>query len=65
MATFTDQSIMPFGPHQGKHLKDVPAYYLLWLYNNNRSGRLTEYIKENLDVLEKVESNRKNPPRKF
>lgn len=65
MKTFNDNSIMPFGNHKGKHLKDVPADHLIWLYENGRSGRLTEYIKDNLDVLKKVESNRRNPPRKF
>lgn len=65
MTNFNDNSIMPFGPHKGKHLKDVPAHYLIFIYENERSGRLTEYIKDNLDVLRKVESNRRNPPRRF
>lgn len=28
---FTDDTVMPFGPHKGKHMKDVPAEHLLWL----------------------------------
>ena len=50
----TDKSIMPFGKHKGKQLDQVPADYLMWLYENNKvSGLLKEYIEDNLDVLEK------------
>lgn len=56
MEEFTDESIYPFnGEHKGKKLANVPASHLIWLYENNRSGRLTDYIKDNLDVLEKEE----------
>lgn len=49
-----DESIMPFGVHQCKKLEDVPAKYLIWLYDNNKcSGVLKEYIKDNLEVLYK------------
>lgn len=27
---YTDETVIPFGKHQGKILKDVPADYLLW-----------------------------------
>jgi uncharacterized protein (DUF3820 family) len=30
---YSDDSLMPFGKFRGKSLKDVPADYLLWLYN--------------------------------
>jgi hypothetical protein len=29
----TDESIMPWGKYRGRKLKDVPASYLLWLYD--------------------------------
>lgn len=29
-----DESIMPFGKHKGEKLANVPADYLLWLYDN-------------------------------
>jgi uncharacterized protein (DUF3820 family) len=55
----TDESKMPFGVHKGKNMADVPASYLLWLYENNKcSGEVKEYIKDNLDVI-KVEIERK------
>ncbi len=54
MTEFYDMSIMPFGEaHKGKHLKDVPGDYLTWLYENDRAGRLTDYIEDNWDELKK------------
>lgn len=50
----TDTSEMPWGKHQGKAMIEVPADYLLWLYDNNKcSGSVLDYIKDNLDVLKK------------
>lgn len=47
-----DNSTITFGIHSGKKLCNVPPYYLIWLYENNKCyGELKEYIKENLDVL--------------
>ena len=49
---FTDTSLMPFGLHKDKKMINVPAHYLLWLYETNKcSGELKEYIIDNLDVL--------------
>lgn len=48
-----DNSIMPFGDFKGEKLANVPAKYLIWLYNTNQSfGKLKEYIQENMEVLE-------------
>lgn len=59
----TDECKMPFGKHAGKKMEDVPADYLLWLYDelnadhsksrfNDREGKWVRiYIRENLDVL--------------
>jgi len=48
----TDQSPMPFGMHKGTCMADVPAKYLIWLYENNKcSGTVRAYIEENMDVL--------------
>ncbi len=30
----TDTDIMPFGKHKGRRMEDVPASYLLWLWDN-------------------------------
>ncbi len=48
----TDESIMPFGKYADKQMADVPADYLLWLYENNKCyGEVKSYIKENIDVI--------------
>lgn len=49
----TDQSVMPFGQYKGQKLAEVPDEYLLFLYENERAGRLTDYIKENLESIRK------------
>ena len=51
--TYTDESLMPFGMHKDKPLVDVPASYLIWLYENNKCNQpLKLYIEENMDVLQ-------------
>lgn len=52
-----DNSIMPFGKHQGEKLANVPAAYLIWLHKEGKCfGELKKYIEENMDVLkEEVE----------
>lgn len=51
-----DQSIMPFGKHQGKSLQNVPADYLLWLLDTDwcreKFPELIAYIRSNKDCLE-------------
>lgn len=52
----TDESILDFGNlHKGKKLEDVPASYLLFVYDNNyNTGKaLRAYIEDNMDVLKK------------
>ncbi|MEA1848984.1 DUF3820 family protein [Chryseobacterium sp. MHB01] len=56
-----DTDLMPYGVHKGKKMQDVPADYLLWLYEE---GKLTkpvrEYIEDNLEVLKvQIERNKK------
>lgn len=49
---FTDESIMPFGKYKGKAMVNVPAHYLLWLWENAKlSGTLKTYIQNNLDAI--------------
>jgi uncharacterized protein (DUF3820 family) len=54
-----DSDLMPWGKYQGKQMIDVPADYLLWLYENNKcSGSVKSYIIENLDVIkEEIKRN--------
>ena len=50
----TDNTPMPFGKHQGKAMINVPAQYLLWLYNEGCSHPgVKKYIIDNLDGLRK------------
>lgn len=52
MKKLNDNSVMSFGLHQGKKLIDVPAKYLMWLYDNNKCNpSLREYIEFNIDVI--------------
>lgn len=53
MDKLTDESIMPgAGKHAGKKMANVPADYLIWVYENNKcSQQVREYVKENYIVL--------------
>jgi uncharacterized protein (DUF3820 family) len=47
-----DSDFMPWGKYKGTKMIDVPASYLLWLYENNKcSGEVEDYIADNLDVI--------------
>lgn len=49
-----DNTEMPFGKYQGKAMINVPAKYLLWLYNQGCSHQgVRQYIINNLEVLKK------------
>jgi len=53
-----DNSPMPFGVHKDIPLKDVPAGYLVWLYEECDTAwqdsypALERYIEDNWDDLE-------------
>ena len=52
MADLTDNSYMPFGKYKGDKMADVPASYLIWLYDNSKcSMEVLKYIHKNHDVL--------------
>lgn len=54
MSVLTDTSPMPFGKYKGDDMEDVPASYLLWLYDNNKCNKaVKDYIEDNMDVLKK------------
>ena len=47
-----DDSIMPYGKHQGTELANVPAEYFIWMYDNDKLSRdLKQYVEENMDAL--------------
>ena len=57
MQKMNDDSLMPFGKYQGEKMANIPASYLLWLFENSKCyGEVKAYIKGNLDVL-KAEIN--------
>lgn len=57
---YTDETILTFGKYEGFKLTNVPADYLLYLYDNKKSfGKLHEYIIENIDIL-RLEKKTKN-----
>lgn len=56
-----DNDKMPFGMHKGKAMIEVPAQYLLYIYNNGMcsDSRVRTYIESNLDALKKEAGTRK------
>ena len=53
-----DDSIMPWGKFKGTKMGNVPAEYLLWLYENDKCDEpVKEYIEDNLEVI-KIEIKR-------
>lgn len=56
-----DESPMPFGKHRGIKMANVPAEYLLWLYDQIKNYApnkmalsqkdVKEYVEDNIDVL--------------
>ncbi|MCK5022560.1 MAG: DUF3820 family protein [Candidatus Aenigmarchaeota archaeon] len=48
----TDESIMPWGMHQGVKLANVPASYLIYQYDvGHLRGELKKYVENNMDAL--------------
>lgn len=51
---FTDATTMPWGKHKDTPMRDVPASYLLWLYEQpwiQEWKGLYDYLKQNEDLL--------------
>jgi uncharacterized protein (DUF3820 family) len=52
MAKMTDESILTFGKYKGEKLANVPASYLIFLFENDKCNYdLKCYIEENEDLL--------------
>ena len=51
---------MPFGKYRDYPMVNVPAKYLLFLHDNDRAGRVKDYINSNMDVLIKEAKSGKN-----
>lgn len=47
-----DDSPMPYGKYKGAAMVNVPADYLMWLWDNDKADKsVRAYIKDNWDVL--------------
>jgi len=54
-----DESPMPFGKYKGTEMANVPAWYLIWLWEKQgttkpfgeKAEAVQAYILDNLDVL--------------
>ena len=60
-----DRSIMPYGKHKGERLANVPAGYLIYMYDHKKlSPELKKYCEENIEVLkiQKQQEDRKQNP---
>jgi len=59
-ALFGDNDTMPFGRHKGKKMSDVPAIYLLWLYDKGlKHTAVKQYIRVNFETLKKQAGNKR------
>lgn len=57
MNEFTDDSLMPFGKYKGQKMANVPAQYLMFIYDQDWCrGKVKQYIDDNLEVL-KLQAN--------
>lgn len=53
MIRLDDNSPMTFGKYKGDKLANVPASYLLFIYDNFQlHDNLRDYIKKNKDILQ-------------
>lgn len=58
---YTVETEMPFGRYKGKKLGEIPAWYLVWLSqqeefkNSNRKSdiQLRHYVEDNITKLKK------------
>jgi len=52
---------MPFGKYRGEKMANVPADYLIWIFENNKcTPDVAKYIAENLSVIKsEIEYNNK------
>lgn len=50
--TLEDEDKMPFGKYEGVMMRNVPASYLMWLYENKCNNmKVANYIWNNFDAI--------------
>lgn len=59
MNKLEDKDLMPFGKHKGEAMANVPATYLLYMFEKLDPCSVKDYIKRNMDAL-KAEVKRTN-----
>jgi uncharacterized protein (DUF3820 family) len=60
MTLFSHTSQMPFGRYRGKQMQDVPAIYLLWLYDKGCTDRaIRQYVEMEYKNLVKEAGNKR------
>lgn len=60
MPKLNDKSPMPYGKFKNVPMANIPADYLIWLYENNKcTYPVSVYVKENIDALRKEVENSK------
>ncbi|MDD3686442.1 MAG: DUF3820 family protein [Bacteroidales bacterium] len=61
MFELEDKSPMPYGKYKGTAMANVPAVYLLYIYNNAMSTpAVRKYIESNMDVLKQEVKTKTN-----
>jgi len=62
-----DESPMPYGHYKGVKMANVPAGYLLWLWDNEKcSSGVFEYVRDNWEVLiQEVKRQKREETRYF
>jgi uncharacterized protein (DUF3820 family) len=59
MTEYKDNTVLTWGKYKGQMLENVPADYLLWLYENKKGDPdLWMYIKANMDALLKEQQSK-------
>jgi uncharacterized protein (DUF3820 family) len=57
--SLTDTDKMPYGIHKDKNMEDVPADYLLYLFDSGKCSKaVQDYVIENKEVLKKQANER-------
>lgn len=56
-----DESLMPWGKYKGIPIGEVPAEYLLWLYEEKgiHDPKVHSYVLNNLNILRMQMQNKK------
>lgn len=61
-----DNTVITFGKYEGTKLANIPASYLLWLYEKVSSldRSIKAYIEDNMDLLKHEIEKEKNETRR-